>query len=93
VFVNNLLWAVVGDPNDHVDGGLINSGTTVFIEGKLVIVNQPDNANPDALCIPIGGPHCNPYTIQGSGDTFAYGGGGAGQTEEVTVIPPPGSGE
>lgn len=80
---------MVGDPNSHTDGGLINSGTTVFIEGKLVIVNQPDNANPDALCIPAGEPHCNPYTIQGSGDTFAYGGGGSGQTEDVVIAEPP----
>lgn len=78
MFVNGLLWAVNGDPNDHIDGGLIPSGATVFIEGKLVIVNSPDNANPDSLCIPIGGPHCNPATAQGSGDTFAYGSGGGG---------------
>lgn len=83
---------MVGDPNSHGNGQLINSGTTVFIEGKLVIVNQPDNANPDDLCIPIGEPHCNPFTIQGSGDTFAYGGGGSGQTDTVNPGADPGGG-
>lgn len=53
VFVNGQLWAVLNDPNNHGNGQLINSGTTVFIEGKPVIVHAPDTALPDNLC---GGP-------------------------------------
>lgn len=71
VYVNGSLWAVQGDPNSHGGGGLIPSGTTVYVEGKLVIVNAPDNANPDVLC-PILPIHCNPATAGGSPDTFAY---------------------
>lgn len=72
VYVNGKLWAVKGDPDTHGSGGLINSGTTVFISGKPVIVHAPDNASPDALC-PVGPLHCNPKTSQGSADVFAYG--------------------
>lgn len=76
VKVNGLLWAVDNDPNTDGNGGLIPSGTTVFIEGKLVIVNRPDSAKPDNVCPSLGGPgpavHCNPATTQGSPDTFCY---------------------
>lgn len=72
VFVNGKLWAVRGDPNTHGAGGLINTaGKTVFIEGKNVIVNKPDHANPDTLC-PIPATHCDPFTTGGSPDVFAY---------------------
>ena len=50
VFVNGRLWAVLNDPNTHGNGELINTGTTVFIEGKPVIVVSPDPAKPDRLC-------------------------------------------
>ena len=50
VFVNGLLWAVLDDPNDHGNGNLINTGTTVFIEGRPVIVVFPDPAKPDRRC-------------------------------------------
>lgn len=72
VYVNNRLWAVDNDPNSHGEGGLIPSGQTIFISGKKVIVHRPDNAKPDLLCIPIGAPHCNPATSQGSPNVFAY---------------------
>lgn len=72
VFVDDLLWAVIGDPNDHGSGGLIPSGSTVFCEDKLVIVNSPDSALADDLCIPLGGPHCSPSTAGGSGTVSAY---------------------
>ena len=73
VFVNGQLWAVKGSQNNHGSGGLINTtGDTVFIEGKPVIVNGPDNADPDNLCPPLGGEHCNPKTAQGSENVFAY---------------------
>lgn len=72
VFVNGKLWAVEADPNTHGGGGLIASGDTVFIENKKIIVNAPDSANPDSLCIPLGPPHCNPQTSSGSENVFAY---------------------
>lgn len=72
-FVDGRLWAVAGDINTDGDGQLIPSGASVFIQGKLVIVHSPDSAEPDDLCIPIGGPHCLPETAAGSGATFAYG--------------------
>lgn len=50
VFVNGKLWAVDGDPNDHGEGNLIHTGTTIFIEGKPVIVDSHDPAVPDLLC-------------------------------------------
>lgn len=71
VFVNGRLWAVSGDPNSHGGGGLIPSGSTVFVEGKPVIVDAPDGAAPDALC--PAPPHCAPDTAGGSPDVFAYG--------------------
>lgn len=73
VFVNDKLWSVDGDPNTHGDGALIPGGApTVFINGKGVIV-LGDHANPDALCIPVGPPHCDPIPIGASGDVFAGG--------------------
>lgn len=72
-YVEGRLWAVDGDINSHGDGQLIHSGTSVFIEGILVIVHAPDDAAPDDLCIPLNGNHCEPMTAEGSGTTFAYG--------------------
>jgi len=50
VFVNGKLWSVKDDPCDHGNGQLINTGTTVFIEGKPVIVVYPDHAKPNNYC-------------------------------------------
>lgn len=72
VFVNGKLWAVRDSINSHGSGGLINSGTTVTINGLPVIVHAPDNAQPDDLCPPLGGNHCNPQTSEGSDNVFAY---------------------
>ena len=76
VFVNSLLWSVVGDPNTHGGGDLLLSGDsspgTVYINGIQVIVGVTD-ASPDSLCYPIGEPHCNPKSIGVSGNVFAYG--------------------
>lgn len=71
VFVNNKLWAVDNDENSHGGGGLNPSGTTVFIENKLVIVNAPDDADPDNLC--PGPLHCDPDTAAGSPNVSCYG--------------------
>jgi hypothetical protein len=70
-YVNGRLWAVEGDINSHGNGELVASVATVLIEGKRVIVNAPDDAAPDDLCIPLNGAHCEPMTAEGSGDTFA----------------------
>jgi hypothetical protein len=72
VYVNNKLWAVDGDQNSHGAGGLRPSGSSVYVEGKLVIVNSPDSAAPDRLCPVVGGSHCAPSTSEGSGDVSAY---------------------
>ena len=73
VFVNNRLWAVEGDKNSHGNGDLIPvTGTTIFVENKLVIVHGPDSASADDLCPIDGEPHCTPFTAEGSGDTEAY---------------------
>ncbi len=66
VFVNDQLWAVKDTICSHGDGQLIPTGTTVFVEDKLVIVHTADNAHPDDTDEP------NPKTAEGSGDVFAY---------------------
>lgn len=73
VSVNRRLWAVDDSHNSHGLGGLIPTGSTVSIEGKLVIVHTADNSRPDGLCPVVGGPHCNPMTAAGSGNVSAYG--------------------
>jgi uncharacterized Zn-binding protein involved in type VI secretion len=51
VWVNGKLWSVLGDQCSHGNGDLINSsGSSVYVEGIPVIVNGPDDANPDDLC-------------------------------------------
>lgn len=72
VFVNNKLWAVAGDTVDHGAGGLIPTGTTIFVENKLIIAHTPDDAYPDSLCRDDDLPHCTPMTAQGSSDTLVY---------------------
>lgn len=66
VFANGKLIAVRNDPNSHGNGRLINTGTTVFIEGKPIIVHSPDPATPDNA------DHPNPMTASGSLNVFAY---------------------
>ena len=70
-YVDGKLWAVAGDINTDGNGQLIPSVSGVFIEGKLVIVHAPDDAEVDDLCIPVGGEHCTPKTAAGSGTTSA----------------------
>ena len=68
MFVNGQLWAVKDTVNSHGDGQLINStGSTVFIEGKPVIVHGPDHAHPDDA------DHPDPMTAEGSDNVYAYG--------------------
>lgn len=55
VRVNGELWAVKDDPNSHGDGNLINTGSSVRIAGKFVIVSPGDPAKPDDLCGSDGG--------------------------------------
>ena len=73
VTVDSLLWAIKDTTNSHGGGGLIPSVTDVTIEGSLVIIHAPDNANPDGLCPFSGGAHCNPQTAEGFADVTVYG--------------------
>lgn len=73
VFVNDQLWAVVGDRNTHSLGGPLTNttGSTIFVENKNVIVHGPDKTT--GACIsPIHLPPDTNQTAQGSGDTFCY---------------------
>ena len=72
VTVDSLLWAIKDTTNSHGAGGLIPSVTDVTIEGSLVIIHAPDNANPDFLC-PFPPDHCNPQTAEGFADVTVYG--------------------
>lgn len=71
VFSNGKLIAVEGDPNSHGEGRLVSTtGTSVFVNKKLVIVALGDTAQIDNATHPPG--PTNPE--QSSGDVFAYGG-------------------
>lgn len=68
VYVNGQLWAVENDQDTHLEGRLISTiGSTVFIEGKKVIV-LGDTATTD-----LAG-HTPPLTdpATASGDVEAY---------------------
>ena len=69
VYVNSLLWAINGDPDSEGDGQLIAAVNNVFIGGQMVVKNG-NSASPDALCVPIGGAHCNPLASSGSSNVF-----------------------
>lgn len=73
VFVNNKLWAVRDDPNNHGEGRLIPIiAPTVLIEGKEVIV-KGDLSKPDDFCPIAGGNHCAPKPDEGSPNVSAGG--------------------
>ena len=71
VYANGKLISVDGDPNTHIEGDLIASGTTVFINNINVIV-VGDTAEADQICPISGEPHCTPGATTGSGDVEAY---------------------
>lgn len=71
VYTNNLLTAIDGNGNTHGGGSLNAANPNVYIGGKLVVINAPNSASPDALC-PIP-PHCNPKTAGGSPNVFIGG--------------------
>ena len=66
VYANSRLVAVDGDPNTHGGGNLIAANNNVYVGSKLVVNDSPEGAVADALCIPIGPPHCAPVTAGGS---------------------------
>lgn len=72
VYVNNLLWAINGDPNSHGGGNIIAVVNNVFI-GGIMVTNIGDSAAPDSLCPIPGGPHCAPATASGSTNVFVGG--------------------
>lgn len=66
------LIAVKDDINSHGAGQLIpGNPKTVYIE-NINVIAHPDRAAPDALCPPLGGPHCAPNTIGFSPTVYAY---------------------
>lgn len=71
VYVNEKLWSVVGDPNDHGAGNLIGlaAGNSVHINGIKVIVHAPDPAFGDNQTHPAS----QTITDQGSPNVYAYG--------------------
>lgn len=71
VFANDKLWAVDGDSCTHGGGNLIHTGTTVYNEDKLVIVNTADKTT-TACVSPLHLPPTINQTASGSGDVFAY---------------------
>ena len=68
------LIAVLGSTNSHGAGGLnaSNNSGKVFI-GGIKVVYVGSSANPDSLCIPLGGEHCNPVSTSGSAKVFCEG--------------------
>jgi hypothetical protein len=70
VFANDLLVSVDQDPNTHGAGNLNAANNNVFINNKLVVNHTPEDAEPDNLCPPLGGSHCNPVTDGGSPNVF-----------------------
>tara|TARA_Y100000389_G_scaffold180374_1_gene195134 strand:+ start:394 stop:681 length:288 start_codon:yes stop_codon:yes gene_type:complete len=70
VYVNDLLWGVNGDPNNHGAGNLIAEfgELNIYIEDKLIIVAVGDKAAGDNFLHPTG-----PTNPSGSSsDVFAY---------------------
>lgn len=68
------LVSVMGDPNTHGAGDLLadNNSGKLFIGGTKVVYLS-SAANPDALCIPIGPPHCDPFATGHSATVFSEG--------------------
>jgi hypothetical protein len=74
VFVNNLLWAVQGDLDDHCNTGALKAeiGFTIKIQDILIIVIG-DDAYPDYPdCLLDPPPHNKPRPSTGSPNVFAY---------------------
>lgn len=81
VKVNNLLWAVEGDLDDHCDqGALIASygAKNVYIEGKLVICAMGDSAASDKEGCEVEHPPSATKPKGHSNDVVVYGGGAGG---------------
>lgn len=68
VYVNNKLWAVEGDLNDHGQGALrAVLSQDIFIENKKAIVTPGDEAFPDDQH-----PEPDTWPSQGSDDVLPY---------------------
>lgn len=82
VFVNNELWAVEGDMDDHCGMGqlIAVTGRTVLIENKFVICAVGDDAEEDYENCILKHPKGATAPKQGSPDTFVYGGTTGGGT-------------
>jgi len=68
------LIAVLGDPNTHGNGGLdaSNNSGKFFVNGRKVVY-LGSTAQPDDLCIPLGGAHCAPSATSASSKVFSEG--------------------
>lgn len=68
------LISVLGDPNSHGAGSLLadNNSGKLFI-GGIKVVYQNSHSGPDALCIPIGPPHCDPFATGHSSTVYSEG--------------------
>lgn len=74
VFVNGVLWAVMGDTNTDGNGQLFASpDSSVKIHNIPVVTHSPTGADEDDRCPLESGDHCNPYTSAGSSNVSAYG--------------------
>ncbi len=76
VYVNGRLWAVEDDEESDGFGHLVSkSPGTILINNKKAIVEQLDDAKPDAICGRLGADpeHCHPHPNEGSTDVIAYG--------------------
>ena len=67
---NGKIIAVVGDPNSHGAGELIAHSNEVYADNILTVNHTPDTAAADALCVPVGPPHCGTSTAEGSPDVY-----------------------
>ena len=69
VTVEDKLWSVEGDQNSHTGGNLraVYGDKNVYIEDKLVIVSQGDEALPDSIH-----PEPDTWPNSSSGTVSAY---------------------
>lgn len=66
------LISVQGNPNTHGGGGLIADNPQTVQVKNIPVIELVDPADPDALCGPLGGSHCNPESAAASPNVFVY---------------------
>jgi hypothetical protein len=81
VFVNGILWAVIGDKDTHCNEGDLDpiyGSLNVYAEGKLVICAMGDTASPDRSDCIVEHPSGTTDPLGHSPDVIVYGGGAGG---------------